>query len=109
MHIHKLSRPYIEAQYPQLLSRLHLSVAYPQFDEQVTVQEKHLLRLPFSAHPQTGKICVPLDVATIDTCDPFSIPTARLASTAGFPVHVLAIYMSSTYVNMPCTGRCVLP
>ena len=67
-------RPYIGAQYPHLLSKLHLSVCYALLDAEITTHENHLLRLPFSVHPQTGKICVPLDVACIDMFNPYDVP-----------------------------------
>jgi DNA primase small subunit len=35
----------------------------------------HLLKAPFSIHPNTGRVCVPFRVATVDSFDPETVPT----------------------------------
>ncbi|KAH9408477.1 primase, DNA, polypeptide 1 (49kDa) [Tyrophagus putrescentiae] len=35
----------------------------------------HLLKVPFSVHPKTGRICVPIHFPDLDAFDPFTVPT----------------------------------
>ena len=43
-------------------------------DCNVTTDMDHLTKIPFCVHPNTSKICVPIDVDNIDDFDPFNIP-----------------------------------
>ena len=52
-------------------------LCYLLLDAEIKTRENHLLRLPFSVHPQTGKICVPLDVACIDMFNPYDVMMNR--------------------------------
>ena len=40
--------------------RIVLSFLWPRIDARVTAQTKHLLKLPFCVHPDTGCVCVSL-------------------------------------------------
>lgn len=39
---------------------------FPRLDVNVSVQNTHLIKVPFSIHPDTNKICVPIQIDTID-------------------------------------------
>ncbi|KAG8456380.1 hypothetical protein GDO86_002238, partial [Hymenochirus boettgeri] len=55
-----------------------LQYCYPRLDVNVSKGVNHLLKSPFSVHPKTGRISVPIDVKKLDQFDPFAVPTISL-------------------------------
>uniref|UniRef100_A0A667W816 DNA primase n=1 Tax=Myripristis murdjan TaxID=586833 RepID=A0A667W816_9TELE len=55
-----------------------LQYCYPRLDVNVSKGVNHLLKSPFSVHPKTGRISVPIDLRELETFDPFDVPTISL-------------------------------
>ncbi|KFW00843.1 DNA primase small subunit, partial [Eurypyga helias] len=55
-----------------------LQYCFPRLDINVSKGVGHLLKSPFSVHPKTGRISVPLDLQRLDQFDPFAVPTISL-------------------------------
>ncbi|XP_035013970.1 DNA primase small subunit [Hippoglossus stenolepis] len=55
-----------------------LQYCYPRLDVNVSKGVNHLLKSPFSVHPKTGRISVPMDLKELETFDPFDVPTISL-------------------------------
>ncbi|KAF7664383.1 hypothetical protein LDENG_00178300 [Lucifuga dentata] len=55
-----------------------LQYCYPRLDVNVSKGVNHLLKSPFSIHPKTGRISVPIDLRELDKFDPFAVPTISL-------------------------------
>ncbi|KAF5903447.1 DNA primase small subunit [Clarias magur] len=55
-----------------------LQYCYPRLDVNVSKGVNHLLKSPFSVHPKTGRISVPIDLKHLDKFDPFEVPTISL-------------------------------
>jgi DNA primase small subunit len=49
-----------------------LSFLYPRMDYNVSTMMNHLLKLPFSIHPSTGKVSVPMFSCEVEKFDPKS-------------------------------------
>ena len=54
------------------LPRLVLHAIYPRLDVNVSSSLQHLLKSPFSLHPNTAKVCLVIDPQQIHTLDPFT-------------------------------------
>ncbi|KAG9470304.1 hypothetical protein GDO78_018201 [Eleutherodactylus coqui] len=55
-----------------------LQYCYPRLDINVSKGVNHLLKSPFSVHPKTGRISVPIDVRKLESFDPFAVPTISM-------------------------------
>lgn len=55
-----------------------LQYCYPRLDVNVSKGVNHLLKSPFSVHPKTGRISVPINLKELETFDPFAVPTISL-------------------------------
>nr|XP_027206386.1 DNA primase small subunit-like [Dermatophagoides pteronyssinus] len=54
---------------------------YPRLDVNVSKDSKHLLKLPFSVHPTSKKLSVPIDIRSIDSFDPSTCISLHELST----------------------------
>nr|XP_044611453.1 DNA primase small subunit isoform X2 [Equus asinus] len=60
---------------PWLEWEIMLQYCFPRLDINVSKGINHLLKSPFSVHPKTGRISVPIDLQKVDQFDPFAVPT----------------------------------
>ncbi|KAG2468345.1 NACAM protein, partial [Polypterus senegalus] len=73
-------------------SEIVLQYCYPRLDVNVSKGVNHLLKSPFSVHPKTGRISVPIDTRQLDQFDPFAVPTIR-ARPSLFSTVVRGVYL----------------
>ena len=59
----------------KLIPAIVFTFTYPRLDVEVSKHRNHLLKAPFCIHPKTGKICVPITMASVDAFDPNNVPT----------------------------------
>jgi DNA primase small subunit len=59
----------------QIINQVIFYFTFPRLDENVSLNIGHLLKCPFVIHPQTEKICAPIDPLKISDFDPLTIPT----------------------------------
>ena len=57
--------------------KLVFEFCYPRLDANVSKQQNHLLKSPWSIHPKTGRVCVPFLASAARELDIFSVPTLR--------------------------------
>jgi DNA primase small subunit len=65
-------------QWRTTLQRIVLDVMRPRLDEKVTTEMNHLMKIPFSVHHRTLRVCCPLDPSASDdlmSFDPLAVPT----------------------------------
>lgn len=64
--------------YLTLIDEIMFEYSYPRLDANVTKGMNHLLKSPFSIHPKTGRVSVPIDLnclSTFDPCQTNPVPT----------------------------------
>ncbi|XP_074835801.1 DNA primase small subunit isoform X2 [Carettochelys insculpta] len=67
----------VEKHKPKLhtVKEIVLQYCFPRLDVNVSKGVSHLLKSPFSVHPKTGRVSVPIDLQRLDQFDPFAVPT----------------------------------
>ncbi|KAH9391693.1 primase, DNA, polypeptide 1 (49kDa) [Tyrophagus putrescentiae] len=59
------------------VEEIKLQFCFPRLDVNVTTVPNHLLKMPFSVHPTTGQICVPINFKDIKVFDPLTSPKLK--------------------------------
>ncbi|XP_066586840.1 DNA primase small subunit-like isoform X2 [Prorops nasuta] len=63
--------------YSHFLDEVMLQYCYPRIDMEVSRSKNHLLKCPFTVHPETGKIALPFKAKRIENFDPTNVPTLK--------------------------------
>lgn len=83
---------------PHAIEALLVKWTFPRLDVNVSVQNTHLIKVPFSVHPDTGKVCVPIRMDAIDDFVVESAPTLHsLASDPDCLKPYIAHFTSFAY------------
>jgi DNA primase small subunit len=72
-----LLKKYRKAAYTTLIDEIMFEYCYPRLDANVTKGMNHLLKSPFSIHPKTGFVSIPIDLNSLgyfDPCKEDSVP-----------------------------------
>ena len=59
-----------KAAYTTLVDEVMFEYCYPRLDANVTKGMNHLLKSPFSVHPKTGRISIPIALNSLGSFDP---------------------------------------
>ena len=59
------------------VQEIQFQYAYPRLDVNVSKGVNHLLKSPFSVHPKTGRVCVPIAYEAVDEFRPLQVPTVN--------------------------------
>ncbi|KAH8087166.1 prim-pol domain-containing protein [Cristinia sonorae] len=73
--LRKIRRTHASPALEAAVEDIILQYTYPRLDAEVSKHRNHLLKAPFCVHPKTGRVCVPVDPATVDQFDPEKVPT----------------------------------
>ncbi|CAF1389504.1 unnamed protein product [Rotaria magnacalcarata] len=71
------STKYRKSAYTTLIDEIMFEYCYPRLDANVTKGMNHLLKSPFSIHPKTGRVSIPIhldSLAYFDPCKEGSVP-----------------------------------
>uniref|UniRef100_A0A8D0GHY2 DNA primase n=1 Tax=Sphenodon punctatus TaxID=8508 RepID=A0A8D0GHY2_SPHPU len=80
--------------HPDKQKEIMLQYCFPRLDINVSKGVNHLLKSPFSVHPKTGRVSVPIDLKKVDEFDPFAVPTIRcLCAVSDYKKTSLAPYV----------------
>lgn len=68
-----------------LVSKMSIYCTYPRIDVPVSQQINHLLKSPFSFHPKSGLISIPIDIEEIDSFHPLNSAPSLSGLILGHP------------------------
>ncbi|CAF4832532.1 unnamed protein product [Rotaria sp. Silwood1] len=75
--IERFLRIFRKAVYTTLIDEIMFEYSYPRLDVNVTKGMNHLLKSPFSIHPKTGRVSIPIHLNSLgyfDPCKEGSVP-----------------------------------
>lgn len=89
-----------------VLRAVILGLVYPVLDAAVSRSSSHLLKAPFTVHPATGYVCVPLDPATMADVDPATLPGVEQVALKPELLHPYCKYFKTAFLH-PLHKACV--